>query len=159
MRRTLLATALSLTGLVLGSGVSRADVIVNGPFGRRLVVVSSPAEVLVGPGVYVAPAPAVVPPQPWPPARVGDVAPLSPAPTPVGAIAPREFAKTFQPVPGTHEVTFLHPHSNQPVTVVFVLPAGQPRVSCIGNSLLFDYGQHEVEIRFKLGGKVVVNSR
>jgi hypothetical protein len=159
MRRTLLAGVLSVGSLFLGVRAAWADVIVNGPFGRRLVVVSSPTEVLVGPGVYVAPGPAVVPTQPWPPAKVGDVAPLGSAPTPVGAVAPREFAKNFKPVPGTHQVTFLHPYSNQPVTVVFVLPEGQPQVSYVGNSLLFAYGQREVEIRFKIGGKVVVHSR
>jgi hypothetical protein len=159
MRRTLLAAALSLGGLAVSATPTWADVIVSGPFGRRIVVVSSPTEVQVGPGVYVVPAPVVVQPQPWPPAKVGDVVPLPSAPMPAAPIAPRDFAKTFKPLPGTHEVTFLHPVSNQPVSVVFVLPAGQPRVSCFGNSLVFDYGQHEVEIRFKIGGKVVVNYR
>jgi hypothetical protein len=32
-------------------------------------------------------------------------------------------------------------------------------VSYCLNSLVFDYGRHEVEIRFKLGGKVVVTQR
>jgi hypothetical protein len=159
MRRTLLVSVLSLQGLFLGTAAACADVIVSGPFGRRLVVVSSPTDVRVGPGVYVGPGPAVVPPPPPPPPKMFDPPPIVSAPTPAGPIAPRDFVTAFRPVPGTHEVTFLHPYSNKPVTVVFVLPEGQPQVSYVGNSLLFDYGQHDVEIRFKIGGKVVVHSR
>ena len=56
-------------------------------------------------------------------------------------------------------MTFLHSRTKQPVTVVFALPAGNPEVSFVGHSLLFDYGRHEVEIRFQVGGKVKVTKR
>jgi hypothetical protein len=46
-----------------------------------------------------------------------------------------------------------------PVTVAFVLPAGNPRVSYFAHSLVFDYGRHEVEIRFQIGGMVRVIER
>jgi hypothetical protein len=165
MRRTLLVGVLSLVGFVLGASATWADVIITGPFGRQIIV-PSPSDVRVGPGVYVGPRPASMPAKPLPPAKLPDDAePLPPpkvlpgsVPAAPSAITPSDFVKTFKPVPGTHEVTFLHPNSKKPVTVAFVLPEGQPRVLYIGNALVFDYGKQEVEIRFKIGGKVVVSS-
>ncbi len=77
------------------------------------------------------------------------------------AVDPREFAKGFRPLPGggTYEVVFVHSRSKQPVSVTFELPAGNPKVSFAGHSLLFDYGRHEVEVRFQIGGKVKVTTR
>jgi hypothetical protein len=166
MRRTLLVGTLTLVAVGLAAAAARADVIVRGPFGGRIVV-ASPTDVYVGPGVLVGPPAVVVPAQPPPvivtPAPVVVTpAPIvvTPAPVvPVAAITPRDFAQTFKAVPGTYTVTFLHPVTEVPVPVTFTLPQGQPRVLCVGHSLIFDYGKHEVEIRFKLGGKVVVNNR
>jgi hypothetical protein len=87
---------------------------------------------------------------------------VNPPPQPVIApIVPRDFAKAFRPgpEPAKYEVLFLHPVSRQPVNVCFDLPPGCPRVSYCCNSLVFDYGRHEVEIRFKLGGRVAVTQR
>jgi hypothetical protein len=88
---------------------------------------------------------------------------LTPVPQPetLTAVDPREFAKTFRPLPGggTYEVVFVHSRSKQPVAVTFELPAGNPKVSFAGHSLLFDYGRHDVEVRFQIGGKVKVSSR
>jgi hypothetical protein len=86
---------------------------------------------------------------------------VGPAPQPVAPVRPRDFAKTFKPgpEPGSYDVLFLHPVNKEPVKVHFDLPAGNPEVSYWGGSLVFDYGRHEVEIRFKLGGRVVVTQR
>jgi hypothetical protein len=174
--------------LVLGSfaafaAAGSADVILRGPFGGAIVVgtssgpptavsrsstseppIVSTSRPVVRPEMdgETLPAPKVV--------RTGmssgpttqpDVV-VGPPPQPVVApILPRDFAKTFKPgpEPATYEVLFLHPVSRQCVNVCFNLPPGCPRVSyCLG-SLVFDYGRHEVEIRFKLGGKVVVTQR
>jgi hypothetical protein len=183
MRRTLLWSVLALAGFILGTSPSSADVIVTGPLGRQ-VVVSSPADVRVGPGVYVAPARSVMVAQPLPPVKAGngnivsvpmavvrpqlEGEPIPPPkglgvmpvqPPPVVAILPRDFAKHFKPAQGNYEVTFLHPVTKCPVTVCFTLPCGPGCVYCCCNCLVFDYGRHEVEIRFKIGGKVVVTSR
>jgi hypothetical protein len=69
-----------------------------------------------------------------------------------------EFAAAFQPVPGIHEVTLVHPRTGQPVTVQFTLPPGVPRkVRVSRRDLEFDYGRHEVDIRFLLRGRVRVD--
>jgi hypothetical protein len=133
---------------------AQADVFIRGPFGGRIVV-PSPSDVYVGPGaVTVNPAPAL-PVQPDPP----PVKAVVPAPQPATAVLPQDFARTFQPRAGMYDVTFVHPRTNQPVTVAFELPAGNPQVSFVGNSLLFEYGRHEVEIRFQIGGRVKVIQR
>jgi hypothetical protein len=85
--------------------------------------------------------------------------PPPPQPIAVAPIHPRDFAKMFKPAGGTYEVLFLHPISKQAMSIVFDLPPGNPRVSYCCNSLLFDYGRHEVEIRFQLGNKVKVTAR
>ena len=85
--------------------------------------------------------------------------PVPVQPAYVAAVSPADFARTFQPRPGAYQVTFVHPRTNQPVTVAFELPPGNPRVSFVANSLLFDYGRHEVEIRFQIGGHVKVFQR
>ena len=72
---------------------------------------------------------------------------------------PTLCCEAFKPAPGAYEVTFLHSRTKQPVTVAFELPPGNPEVSFVGHSLLFDYGRHEVEIRFQVGGKVKVTKR
>jgi hypothetical protein len=155
MRRILSTCAFTLGTLVALAPAARADVIVRGPFGGRIVV-TSPDDVRVGPGsVVVVPAPPpavmVVPaPQPVPPPPQ----PILPAP-----VLPQDFIKTFQPKAGHYEVTFLHTRSNQPVTVAFDLPPGNPRMSYFAHSLVFDYGRREVEIRFQIGGRVKVSER
>jgi hypothetical protein len=69
-----------------------------------------------------------------------------------------EFATSFQPAPGLHEVTLIHPRTGQPVTVQFNLPPGMPKkVRVSRRDLAFDYGRHEVDIRFLLRGRVRVD--
>lgn len=104
--------------------------------------------------VPVAPQPRVVPIVPMQPAD-----PLLPAPTPVPLrpMTHREFACLFKPVPGCHEALLIHPGSGCPVLVRFSLPPGCPRVRVGCREVEFDYGCKEVEIRFKLFGRVAVN--
>ena len=159
MRRTICVLAISLCSVAPFASTARADVILRGPFGG-LIVVPSSSDVRVGPGgVAVVPAPVpVVPQQPTlPPAPV----PFVPAPQPAVAVPvlPQDFAKTFKPAAGSYQVLFVHPRSGQPVTVSFVLPAGNPRVYYMPGSLVFDYGRHDVEIRFRIGGGVAVLQR
>jgi hypothetical protein len=80
-------------------------------------------------------------------------------PAPLKALTLAEFASAFKPVAGTHQVLLLHPVTNEPVNVTFTLPAGEPRVQVLRRDLIFDYGRHEVEIRFQLRGGVRVVSR
>jgi hypothetical protein len=149
MRRTLLACAFSMTTLAALAPPAPSQVIVRGPFGGG---------VFVGPpGVVVVPAPpppppiVVMPATPPPPIVV-------PAPQPA-AVLPQDFIRTFQPKAGHYQVVFIHTRSQQPVTVAFDLPAGNPRMSYFAHSLVFDYGRHEVEIRFQIGGRVKVSER
>ena len=170
MNRNFIASTLSLSlaTLVAVTPASPADVIVRGPFGGG-VVVASPSDVRVGPtGVIVVP---MSPPPPPPPIYVPVMpapqpVPLPPAPLPAtplpatpAPVLPQDFVKSFQPRAGHYEVTFIHTRSNQPVTVAFDLPPGNPRVSYFAHSLVFDYGRREVEIRFQIGGRVKVSER
>jgi hypothetical protein len=172
---------LVLGGFAVLTAAGSADVIVRGPFGGAVVVGTPggppPTKATSSEAPIVSTSRPVVRPEmegdTLPPPKVlragmGSVPTtqpgivVGPAPQPVVApILPRDFAKTFKPgpAPATYEVLFLHPVSRQCVTVCFDLPPGCPRVSyCLG-SLVFDYGRHEVEVRFKLGGKVVVSQR
>ena len=178
MRRTPVAGVLAFAALVLFTASASAEVVILGLFGRRILV-PSPVEVRVAPAmktlndapIVSTPVPVVRPDMDadvLPPPRLlkteGGAVP--PAPQPAAAqgiapqaIAPRDFVKAFKPAPGAYEVTFLHSRTKQPVTVAFELPPGNPEVSFVGHSLLFDYGRHEVEIRFQVGGKVKVSRR
>jgi hypothetical protein len=87
-----------------------------------------------------------------------------PAPPPTLLAKPitlAEFACSFQPLPGTYEITFIHPIKKCPVCVTFTLPAdcGCPKMRVGKCKIVFDYGTHEVDIRFKLFGKVAVVTR
>jgi hypothetical protein len=107
-----------------------------------------------GPAFPPPPAPLVVPPAapaPLPPA-------VLPGPPAAPALTLKEFAASFRPAPGNYEVTLLHTRTGCPVTVCFTLPPGCPRkVKLHRHELEFDYGKHEVSIRFQLGGRVKVS--
>jgi hypothetical protein len=128
------------------------------------VRVVAPAPVVVTPPAYMPPAPPQPVTLPGPVVSVPANFPggVAPPPAPVPAARPmthQEFAKAFQPGPGRYEVVLLHPGSKCPVTVCFTLPPGCPRVIVHKRELVFDYGRHEVEIRFQIGGKVRVRER
>jgi hypothetical protein len=149
MRRILVTCVFAVGTWIALAPATSAQVIVRGPLGGG---------VFVGPpGVVVVPAPPPPPPvvyvQPPPPPVV-----VMPAPQPA-PVLPQDFIRTFQPKPGHYEVVFLHTRSNQPVKVAFDLPPGNPRMSYFAHSLVFDYGRHEVEIRFQIGGRVKVSER
>ncbi len=120
--------------------------LADGLLRRRVLVVPAPPPVVVVPAAPVVPAP-VVPP-----------APLPPPPAPVRPPTIGEFAASFQPAPGTYQVTLLHPLTGCPVPVCFTLPPGCPcKVRVQRRELEFDYGRREVEIRFERHGGVRVN--
>jgi hypothetical protein len=169
---------LSVCVLAGSASFSRAQVIVRAPFvtvvagrscglGRRGVSVQVPGILDLHVG---SPAPVLVPPPyPVPPAidelptprtltSATPPASVAAAPASVRPLTVEEFAASFQPVSGTHEVTLVHPRTGQPVTVQFTLPAGAPKkVRVSRRELEFDYGRHEVDIRFLLRGRVRVD--
>jgi hypothetical protein len=101
----------------------------------------------VAPGL--PPAPGEPPPVPVPAAV--DEAPAAAAPS----LA--EFAASFRPRPGRHEVTLRHPVTGAAVPVSFTLPdAPVRRVRVHRRSLDFDYGRHNVSLRFLANGQVRV---
>src|SRR5262245_58801946 len=178
----LLRRWVSLLGVVVLAGSAsfgQAQVVVRAPFvtvvvgrscvpGRRVVSVQVPGivDVNVGSPAPVPVAPPLPPPPPAPdelPAprimpSAAAVAPVNVPAAPPRALTVEEFAAAFQPAPGNHEVTLLHPRTGQPVTVQFTLPPGVPKkVRVSRRDLEFDYGRHEVDIRFLLRGRVRVD--
>jgi hypothetical protein len=161
---------LALVGVFVGESAGRAQVFVRAPFVR----------VYVGNGVYVrapffsysnmwaSPGPAVAEPgtteEQLPPVMPPKKAPAQQQkPADKGtqkAMSLDEFAKTFQPRGGVHEVTLINPLTQAPTPVRFLLPEGMPRgVMVDPQGVEFRYGlRHFVRIHFNSDG-VVVTSR
>jgi hypothetical protein len=174
MCRTLSAVLPALIIVGLGAAPGGAEVIVRVPF--FAVVAGTPGcvpvvQVGVPPfvDVQVRRAARVVPRRSAPvltrPVVLSDpphgVQPPPPQPVlpAVQAVTVAEFARTFQPAPGTYEVYLIHPGTKRPVKVVFTLPEGSPKkVKVWPRQLVFDYGKHWVKIRFALRGKVRVTA-
>src|SRR5437879_1740217 len=140
---------LALITLLAVGGSVRADLIIR----------AGPVTVRVGHGVSVEVRPHMVPPclplmPPAAPASIPvqppdgvplEIAPPAP-PVPLpGADTTRtvsekrqttqsiyDFATSFKPSAGTHEVVVMHPYSNTPVKVNFTLPDGTPTVKIKG---------------------------
>jgi hypothetical protein len=95
--------------------------------------------------------------------------PTLPPPTPVpdvpapGTVVPvltvAEFARSFQPAPGTYEVVLMHPFTNCPVKVCFTLPPGCPKSVKMHHRrrLEFDYAKRDVNLIFDRRGGVKVD--
>ena len=97
----------------------------------------------------IAPRPILPPPVP--------VAPIPAASLEKVPVSLELFAQTFVPAPGTYEICFIHPGSKKPVDVVFTLPDIPLRKFEVHRrSIEFHYPDGEVEINFKLFGKVKV---
>src|SRR6516165_1699573 len=161
MLRYFLFSLLALAGLVAEAAPSRAQVFVRAPFVR----------VVVGPGVYarapfvtysniwtppvvveptpqaveVLPSPQEMPEKSAPPAKVGKAMSLS------------EFAKSFQPRGGMHDVLLINPLTQAATPVRFSLPEGTPRRVIVDpQGVEFGYGlRHFVRIHFNADGVVV----
>jgi hypothetical protein len=143
-------------------------VYVNAPFTR--VLVGQPAYSPTQPAVYVqAPFTQVVvgvaPPIYYtvPPSFAQPVDPKDMLHQPrttgnIVAVSHVDFGKSFVPAPGTYEVVFIHPVTKRPCPVQFLLPPrGRPPVIRIEPTALeYDFGDLEVEIRFKMDGRVKV---
>jgi hypothetical protein len=90
--------------------------------------------------------------------------PVLPAPTPVLPAQPvpvalclADFSRAFTPLPGKHEVWFVHPCTKQPVLVCFTLPAGRmKRFEVEDRDVEFHFDKCEVRIEFRKNGKVDV---
>jgi hypothetical protein len=71
-----------------------------------------------------------------------------------------DFAKGFEALAGSHEITVVHPITQQPVNVQFTLPADALRRIHVGrHEIEFKYKKKEVRIRFKNDGTVKVEDR
>jgi hypothetical protein len=71
-----------------------------------------------------------------------------------------EFAASFKPTAGTHDVTVIHPYTNRPVKLSFSLPEGSPKVQVKGalrRCIDFEYGKSHREIWFYRDGRVKLN--
>src|SRR5947209_2085658 len=124
MRKHLVLGLAALTGLVGWGATARADVLVRVPF--VTVRVGTPGPVVVNPPVT---GPIVVNPPARPAVIIGqpiDVPPVESSPRvviqepPARVVVSRaptldEFAKSFQPVAGKHEVVIQHPVTCEPV--------------------------------------------
>jgi hypothetical protein len=130
---------------------AEADVYVRAPFVRVHVGSGGP------PPVYLPPAPVVVAPRPvvvQPPVVVPQPGTVVVYEHPM---THPEFARVFRPAQGTYEAVLIHPDTCLPVRVCFTLPCGCPKkVRVERHELEFDYGDREVEIRFKRDGRVKV---
>ncbi len=148
---------LAAVGLLLGLVPAGADdVIIRAPFvsvrtGSGGTAVRAPFT-----RVNVGAPPVVIYGQPQPVEVIGPPAGM-PTPAPVVAMTHYDFARTFRPVAGNHEVVLIHPRTGCPVRVCFSLPCGCPDVRVKCDELKFDYGRVEVEIDFKSGGRVRVD--
>ena len=98
--------------------------------------------------VEASPPPQELPEKPAPPAKVGKAMSLS------------EFAKSFQPRGGTHDLLLINPLTQAATPVRFSLPEGMPRRVIVDpQDVEFGYGlRHFVRIHFNADG-VVVTSR
>ncbi len=175
MIRTCCFCLLALLGLCSWTSPGRAQVYVQTPFvtvsvgppwypgttavtvrvpslAPRLAYRPAPIAVPVEPARFVAPLPAVASAaSEQPAASPGEL----PAPRPV-AVTLCEFADSFQPTAGCHEVLLVNPVTGCPCLVQFKLPAGCPNVYVLRREVAFDYGNCLVRIRFRIGGRPVV---
>jgi hypothetical protein len=67
-----------------------------------------------------------------------------------------EFANSFKPIAGCHEVLLVNPVTCCPVLVKFTLPCGCPKVCVSRHEVKFDYGRSVVRIRFRVRGRLAV---
>ena len=144
-----------MTSLVLGLALSASQSAVAQPPGYP---VDYPP--VVRP-YRPAPPVVVVPERPayYPPFAPGEPTPGFPHRPHRKAMTLQEFARCFEPTPGTHHVCLIHPVTCRPVEVCFKLPhgCGCPKVRVNRREIEFDYGRREVEIRFRHNGTVDVD--
>jgi len=81
---------------------------------------------------------------------------IVPSPMAPAILTKEEFAATFQPTPGQHDVVLLNPFTHKPVQVRFWLPPGVTRVYAGRHAVYFDSPRWSIEIWFRpLGGAEV----
>jgi hypothetical protein len=114
---------------------------------------AGPAGILIeGPASFGSPSPGVLSDGPPPAESIGPGKAV-----PVRYPTHAEFAKSFQPLPGNYEVVLLHPYTCQPVKLCFTLPNCRlKKVRVERGELEYDYGDVEVELRFKRDGRARV---
>jgi hypothetical protein len=86
--------------------------------------------------------------------------PFPPQPVPAAppAFTLEVFSRAFAPLPGKHEVWFVHPHTGQPVKVCFALPPGRLKKWETGKDWVeFQFEKCEVRLDFRKNGRVDVD--
>jgi hypothetical protein len=173
MKRLLLGGSLTLASILGWTGSSEAQVFVRAPFVRVFaggpggpgVGVRAPFVNLWFPNINYPPSVMYVPPSQRLVAPPADVIPpnaeLSPQPRPAQAspMTLDQFAKSFQPRPGIHQVTIINPLNKTPTSVSFTLPEGSPRrVVVRRDQIVFNYGRLRfVRIDFDQDGAIVTS--
>jgi hypothetical protein len=184
MRRMTVLGLLAVASLASAAADARADIIIQVPFVTIRIGRNGSRHLLIAPcqssmpvslpaadpqGTPLAPIPIAPPADPVPPVAPPGGTGRPSAPTiPVSIPDPRptvraltlgEFASSFRPVPGPHEVVLVHPVTGAPVKVAFTLPPGSPRkVRVLRRQLDFVYPRHNVAIRFPRDGSVRVRN-
>jgi hypothetical protein len=170
MRRILFGVLLVLLVGGVGAAPSKADVIIRVPFfslavgsprcAAPMVHVRVPRRVDAGVRRALRRLPPQLAPVAAPDSDAVQPPPPQPLPTATKAVTLADFARTFKPAPGTHDVYLIHPRTKEPVKVSFTLPEGSPKkVKAHARRLVFDYGKrHWVKIHFVARGKVRVTS-
>jgi hypothetical protein len=170
---------LAVAFLVGSAGLCRADFVfanrfVNVRVGPCGVEVCAPfVRVYVPRGIPVPPPAPVPVPQPMPRIEPVEKKPAAPPVPPqeqepdlkLAKLASEgqtiyDFATSFKPTPGPHEVTVIHPYTNRPVKLSFSLPEGSPTVQIKGTlrrCIDFAYGKSHREIWFYRDGRVRLN--
>ncbi|MBA4188360.1 MAG: hypothetical protein C0467_10185 [Planctomycetaceae bacterium] len=94
-------------------------------------------------------------PQPMP-LPAPQAIPVPAAQVPV-ALTLAEFSRTFTPLPGKHQVWFIHPSTGKPVLVCFTLPEGRMKRFEVDDRWIdFKFDKRTVSIDFRRSGKVEV---
>lgn len=119
------------------------------------------AGTMIQPAGYVgAPGVAPVAPLSAPPIAAGYVSPAA-CPAPGACAAPLAAAQTG-PYHGAGTpnqiVTFLHPYTNQAITIPLTLPVGRPKIVTKSDRIIYDYGlfSQKVIVKFLPDGLVDV---
>lgn len=147
-----------------GGPVNGTTVIPAPPVTTAPVVVPATGRPAGYSGLPPAPSGSVITPVSVPAVAAPVVAaPVVPAPVVPAGRAPtlQRSADNFGAGTPNQIVTFLHPYTNQAVTVPLTLPAGRPTVVTRSDRIIYDYGlfAQKVVVKFVSNGGVEVRYR
>jgi hypothetical protein len=169
-------------------GTGPGGVVVQAPFVRvgtgyggtevraPFVRVGTPGPIVTPAMPRAEPAPTPLPVQPPEGVPLEIAPPAPPVPLPGAGTPPEtrtvssapkgtqtiyDYVASFKPAAGSHEIVVLHPYTNNPVKVSFILPEGSPSVRVKGvvrKAIDFNYGNRDVAIWFYRDGRVLVKN-